>query len=1308
MVKNHLLDKLVPFYNKYPYFNSKFDSNETRLKWIHSQPDNGDLFFKMYMRELNIKFLETKTNKIQSIENFISKLRPDIVKLESKLEEELEKIKRDKNEMCMNLRLVKIYTNIEELELDNNREITIDEDKLLEGEVDDKVKINQYAILLKSPFEKLIYERMRLQNGKEIWNLASKVTLDTLIDSYKGFCNQQGATIDEIDIDFFKGRNKCKYSEFYKKCVPVRILKLKEKIDSNTKILQENLENLEKLAQSDAYLEKFESSIVRLQHILNLESDKERSRSLELEKIKSAFTKTDDDELYGDLYYKIDRYLETISTYDTKQYYLSLDVLIDKYGRKASDVEDDGENKRNVYCRLGKKVIACRHKIPLIDYHKNLKTLEEATDIINAEYGVEDSGIIWCKNCGEEITLSDYESLGDFTKTGARDNTHEEIDLTEEYQSKENSEIAELIRKTLLEGNDKSIESGDTLSTFKIIQVLLSIMGIKLTTDDEIRLIKSSEIISKPNIKLKDDWIRQAQKAKKKLSKIVLENAYNSYKVRNTILFSASNLFLYLQSGIPDYNITKTFSKCKPSIKGYPLDKIHKYEGIEYISCILDSLTNSGEDWQTLKKIKIKDNIMKIVDQLLKDDYILYRFGQKRKYLEKQSEEHIELDESLNYIWNEFRPPLNTFNIDLSSYKKFNIDKLLEEMDKSKKNTKIINAMLEDFLMIEQNVTLKLIEEINNEISTSKIENPMFDPTPIDNSCCLGSINENYDYYKYFIEKNEFIKELISLLNDYNEKKTVINNKLKTIKVYIKSDIRDKIASYNLEIGYNIDDITNNDIVDFFIENITEGPFVGNKHLYTNNICDYTGEHKLEISAKKYTIQDFQDAVIKINQTKLFSGNYKKEILIDDLLKIVLETNTELFNNEYLYTFHSNLIKSTNSERLWEDLTEQIIVEADGICKQLETKLSIKDTRNIKELLLKLGEFSNILETNKTLMSTEKALEEFYLQKEITIKSYIYYFKNTIAKIKNVYLVEEEFKAPLEWKIDQDIEDNYNKLLNKDDLYKKFIPISEKYHYVFDKIFKKIEDLTTNISILKGQHLVYNCYNTVINPTEFTHKNVSALLHYIFLYTLSRILELDIRETQLEDVDDLFGSNPECSDVEDEYDDLDITRELQKTKNIECKLVLELFMKIEKDYDYIDKHTRTYIDSVIEQKAESDKESNLKFIQELDKETWNSLKTMISLGIDKWKNLSNKNKDLYIPPKVVEGDLGLGDLGEESMYTEEDINQSHRAQAQRELGNDFTDEQFQEWSENRAHNEAEDRLAYEERDIMEDDDETLE
>ena len=56
----------------------------------------------------------------------------------------------------------------------------------------------------------------------------------------------------------------------------------------------------------------------------------------------------------------------------------------------------------------------------------------------------------------------------------------------------------------------------------------------------------------------------------------------------------------------------------------------------------------------------------------------------------------------------------------------------------------------------------------------------------------------------------------------------------------------------------------------------------------------------------------------------------------------------------------------------------------------------------------------------------------------------------------------------------------------------------------------------------------------------------------------------------------------------------------------------------------------TKIQETIEKKMDMEKEDNLKFIEELDKESRQALKNMISIGLDTWKNLSGKkDKDLF-------------------------------------------------------------------------------
>ena len=55
-ITNSIIKELKPYYGEYPHFNKSIDSIQTRLAWITSQPDNGNLFFfKILLKILKIK-----------------------------------------------------------------------------------------------------------------------------------------------------------------------------------------------------------------------------------------------------------------------------------------------------------------------------------------------------------------------------------------------------------------------------------------------------------------------------------------------------------------------------------------------------------------------------------------------------------------------------------------------------------------------------------------------------------------------------------------------------------------------------------------------------------------------------------------------------------------------------------------------------------------------------------------------------------------------------------------------------------------------------------------------------------------------------------------------------------------------------------------------------------------------------------------------------------------------------------------------------------------------------------------------------
>ena len=1287
LVNNFSLDNLSNFYGEYPYFNNKLDSESLRLKWINGTYDFGYLFFRIIVSNINKKFLENKDSKIQLIETKLKKLNESKDKLNSNIQDQLSRL--GSQNKCSNLRLVKTYTSLWELKKDDNNIVKIEEDKIIEGEVNDNVQPGHYALLIEEYDKKKIFKRIRLSNGNEIWVIEKDLKMDLLIESYKDFCMQQGMGIDEIDTKFFRGNNICRYSEFYKKCLPVKIINLKHKLDDNELIIKELQTNLDHFSNYEKILNDYEKEIMLLKHDLESEKNKNLNKDLYFKEI--AITKNEDEELYKELYYKIDKYLENIKSLPFHDYYKSLSVLIDKYGRKSSEI--DGENPDFIYCRLGKKQLVCKHHNHMIDSVDKLKTYNKAIKDCVDEYGIETDGYIWCKNCGEEIVHSEYETLEEFLGSGARNITHELIEKDEEYKSEDNSEMVETLRKLFIEGDDKSIKS-DSLSIIKIISVITNVMGIKISNKDEISLIKICDNLEKTNIKSKNVYIQSARIKQKKASISLLEKAYENYRIRNIILFTASNLFLYLQSAVPEYNITKSFSNCKPSLNGYPLDKQFKFEGVDYIVCILESLSSLGVDWSSLKKIKLKDNLIKTIDQMFKDDLIQYRYSNKKKYLQ---EKNLEKKEDNNkYVWNEFRPPLDSYSVALKQYRKFNIEPILNELSRPKKNTTIY-FMINNFYENERLLSLKLIEEIDEQILENNIETPKFDPTPLDNSCCLQTINSSYNYISYFYNKNKNIKTIIDLLYDFNIKKRVIHDALKISSIYIQTNEDRSLITFNKEIGINDEDLTNEHIKKLYVRYINEGFFEGHKHMYENNICLLTGEHKNDIGSKNYRKTDYYSLVNKINQQKLFSIDSTVYKIMDDQLSFLIDSNEYLQNSKYLNNFNRNIKTTNNKKKLWEDLNDQIKTEVDLIVSTLKEKLdlSLSETDNIKTILLNLGEKNNIKKDDSILMNEDDLNNKFFIDKVRLIQSFMLtYLKNTLFKIKNKKEIIDPY-VPEEWKLNKidGIEDKYKNIIQKNNsIYKKYFTIYDSNQYVFNEMIRIVNGTTNNVKLIKGNILIKTCDLSNKNKI-YIYKNIASLLHYIFVYTLYLILNINSDENENVEMENTEFILKNTDYEDDEYD---ISKEIKKTSEIESQIVKDIIMMIDKDISLLDKHTTTYIKQRIEKKSETEKEDNLKFIQELDKETWGSLKTMIKFGMDTWKNLSNKNRDLYIPPT---------DIGDnENILTSEDKELNNRLKAQAELGTDINEEDYQQWKDKQLKNQQENTLTYEEREIMSDDD----
>ena len=84
-----------------------------------------------------------------------------------------------------------------------------------------------------------------------------------------------------------------------------------------------------------------------------------------------------------------------------------------------------------------------------------------------------------------------------------------------------------------------------------------------------------------------------------------------------------------------------------------------------------------------------------------------------------------------------------------------------------------------------------------------------------------------------------------------------------------------------------------------------------------------------------------------------------------------------------------------------------------------------------------------------------------------------------------------------------------------------------------------------------------------------------------------------------------------------------------RRKILVCQLIRDIIMNIENDREFLDSHSETKIQETIEKKMDMEKEDNLKFIEELDKESRQALKNMIS-GLDTSEKIYWKERQRFV------------------------------------------------------------------------------
>ena len=1320
LLNRKLLEEFREYYGEYPHYNTAVDSTVERLKWLYSQYDQGTLLFKtIVLKRFGSFFKNIATNQGRLITE-IGKLNNKQDKLNKQIERILDDAAKGGSK-CPERKLVKIYYSMADLDADNLRDIEIDEDKraiinpseergvLREHDVDEgmetrgmyMVKSGDYCIL-DDENGKSAFKRGTVSGG-EMWIKESGVNVDSLVQTNYDFCNQFTMNLQELTKQLDERKEGCYMNDRSGVCLPAEVENLSRELDEIKNKIAERTRMSTLVRDSATYNDYLEKLVNNLKKTLGLYRKLQENKFKKAEKEYEKIAEKEPDE-FTDFYKKVDKYLESINSLPGEERCKMLIPFLDKYARDADTVE--GENPKNLYSKIGNRVLMCKHHRVLIDFYTNPDKSQNTLKYLKMKWCKETEGKLYCTNCGQEVFDADYETVEGFAANGAHLVSTEVMEPDEEAQNalKEVQFIEKLLE------NEESRE--DAKFAENICKTLTGLMGIRLRDADRESTIKKTIELNNVNIKSKDTWLAGQKKMPK--NQAVIDKAFTKYRNRNMIINTSSVLFIFLQANVFGYSVKNPHSRCKASLRGFPLEIDDTSDsGILYIACLLETLRDSGSDiYASIKKVDIKDSIKRTIDYCLKDTYIKDALDIRRASIDTE----VESGKNVNRDWNQFKPPMMKYDV---SYE--NVEVMEPENPAFNEHTNLLG--------------MKVIQNINGVINAGRVENRLFDPVPLGNTCCSQPLDNNYDYRNYFIESGDVVP-LVDTLNEMDQYK-VGEGELVSRIIMDRIVLREKPEKFDKEVSPDAEDETTRKQV--FVNNITEGRFIGRPHIYDEfGICVLTGVSRDSLIRRDISFDEYFEYNDQLAKSKLFSQiNNDRIYNIIVTLNELRVSNSTLKNNEFFNEIIERLssFKSGDDtevlDSVWEELGSQIRIERDALIGLLSTVVNKRKLGILNEKIERLGELQNIKQDNEKLVGEDSAISQFNERREKLLSNYFHKLRVLINGINNKNVIEEDtvkMLIPNHWtksaseailnslvtakiKSNSTIHKNIENLIGN--------PQIEK---LVKSLSMFVNKNTLGLSNILGKSSILNCNESVKLVSLVSTENSADLLYYILILTFKAMMSTVESSTELsklmgvtvtptgtssrtssrtsstfeEAMDIPEGTGSATGDIPEEDNDelpmpaatesgTDTETAVREARLFTAELIMDFVNDITREQDLLDKYTHSYIQKSINKVSEEQKEENLKFMELLETEARQSLKAMLTIGVDSWKNLASKNKELYfeVPEDQREVDEPVGD----------DIEYDLRISATRDLGENFTEEEFAHWREQTARSEHIEREA---------------
>jgi hypothetical protein len=736
---------------------------------------------------------------------------------------EVEKQKNDdkiedekKEDKCDTITIAKMYTSLEQLELDNDKIIYFDKkyDKTNYGIMEEENKKSGYAeqVINFTPENLKAYIIKDQMKKNNLTESNAEYVAESLIDGNKKVIDGQYAILykgyaenimDESDYYIRKDNKWILDKELSKKsgitdessiicdlqekCISIP--RVNDDICESTKINELNLQNsllndiisefdtkykLSKEQFEKEIRDKFEYFI----SIMPVISKMETNFLLKYNNQKYKLGTDIEDDSKGRIISPFAPLLDIIL--GQKDFVKKQNDIIrfaDKFTRPGVTNIGSNESQHWLYCiKTGVQLLPSFKKELAAAFIKSSYQYQYTLEILKSSIGqLSDDGDWWTdKYTGWPICPGDFdveEGFEDGFKVTSRAVLEEDAG-----------------NKIISANTEKTIKyiTPETIMINNIINALSVAMGINIESQKEFIINSVIETI-KNTVQSESDYKEKIKTAKKQMP------SYRDFFNTSLLFYSLGMFLIGIQTSIPSVKTRKTHPGCVRSFSGYPFEGTGDFSSLIYLACVTYDIRESGEPWNVLKKTnaeKIQAKIQGVIDGvLIQLPEVQRKFVEKTEYLLTNHSNDIPEEHDISN-WSDFLPPLVPFKVKhlvniSEEFKKSLVSDLRSGSEKQREKILVVESKIIQF-------SLAIQEKIQQVVKNHKVLLHTGNNEPyLENACCDSKEDETTIHYfssrsPDIIQFNNIVQRLTNILDDItsNTESLLFYSNINTKNVY--------------------------------------------------------------------------------------------------------------------------------------------------------------------------------------------------------------------------------------------------------------------------------------------------------------------------------------------------------------------------------------------------------------------------------------------------------------------------------------------------------------------------------------------